>query len=510
MKTKLIVFALLFAVLCSYSLSYSAVPQMINYQGKITTPTGALVDTTVQMIFTIYDDSTTGTVWWADTQSTVVVEKGIFSVLLGSGNPIPDSVFDGSVRFLGTKVGNDPEMTPRKAMVSVAYAFRTGGDGDWTISGNDIYSAVSGNVGIGTSSPSSWAKLHVTTPVVTTFRLSTPSNDFSGMSGIRLDTPTREWLIANENAFSNGLVFSDVTASQHRLFISTGGNVGIGTTSPTQKLDVAGTAKMTGFKMVTGAGSGKILTSDASGVGTWQTAPSGIGGSGTANYIPKFTAATTLGNSVIYQFGSNVGIGTTSAGFKLHVNGNFYSTTVNTGQGNYELYGMNQNVRTSDSPTFYRIHLSDYGTALGGFHVGGTSDPGTDNLVVDGNATVGGNLTVNGMSMGKIHLSSNGTILSTDGGTRVLYWDKTNGQIEITNTSGDWCDYWWQAQKGASTSGGSSALANGTSNYAIISGTNSNDYGFEVHFGQADGTEGWCSVWLQYANGHLVGHYLKY
>jgi len=91
-----------------------------------------------------------------------------------------------------------------------------------------------------------------------------------------------------------------------------------------------------------------------------------------------------------------------------------------------------------------------------------------------------------------------------------LYWDRTNGEIELTNTSGDWCDYWWQPQKGATTSGNSGTTANGTSNIAIISGTNNNDYGFEVHFGQADGTTGWCSVWLQYANGRLVGHYIKY
>ncbi len=102
--------------------SYADVPQMINYQGKITTTTGALVDTTVQMIFTIYDDSTDGGVLWADTLSSVMVEKGIFSVLLGSGNPLPDSVFNGSVRYLGTKVGSDLEMSPRKEIVSVAYA----------------------------------------------------------------------------------------------------------------------------------------------------------------------------------------------------------------------------------------------------------------------------------------------------------------------------------------------------------------------------------------------------
>ncbi|MFC1476114.1 tail fiber domain-containing protein [Candidatus Zixiibacteriota bacterium] len=81
----------------------------------------------------------------------------------------------------------------------------------------------------------------------------------------------------------------------------------------------------------------------------------------------------------------NAGIGTTSPSYKLHVIGSFSANTINTGQGDYELYAMNQNLQTSDSPSFNRIHLTGYGTALGGFHVGGTSDPGTDNLAVDGN-----------------------------------------------------------------------------------------------------------------------------
>jgi hypothetical protein len=46
----------------------------------------------------------------------------------------------------------------------------------------------------------------------------------------------------------------------------------------------------------------------------------GVGGSGTTNYVPKFTAGTTLGNSQIFDNGTNVGIGTTSPGYKLDVN----------------------------------------------------------------------------------------------------------------------------------------------------------------------------------------------
>lgn len=38
----------------------------------------------------------------------------------------------------------------------------------------------------------------------------------------------------------------------------------------------------------------------------------GITGSGTTNYIPKFTSATAIGNSVLYETSNNIGIGTTT------------------------------------------------------------------------------------------------------------------------------------------------------------------------------------------------------
>ena len=54
------------------------------------------------------------------------------------------------------------------------------------------------------------------------------------------------------------------------LFVDNGGNVGIGTTTPTSLLQVNGTATVTGFQMLAGAGAGKVLTSDAGGSATWQ------------------------------------------------------------------------------------------------------------------------------------------------------------------------------------------------------------------------------------------------
>ncbi|MBU1046033.1 hypothetical protein KJ616_02850 [Patescibacteria group bacterium] len=55
--------------------------------------------------------------------------------------------------------------------------------------------------------------------------------------------------------------------------------------------------------------------------------PSGgtLSGSGTANYISKWTAGTTLGNSQIFDNGTGVGIGTSNPGSnKLYVNGNAF------------------------------------------------------------------------------------------------------------------------------------------------------------------------------------------
>jgi hypothetical protein len=54
----------------------------------------------------------------------------------------------------------------------------------------------------------------------------------------------------------------------------------------------------------------------------WSTFNAKVGGSGTANRVSMFTAGSTIGDSVIYQSGANIGIGAAPGAFKLDVNGN--------------------------------------------------------------------------------------------------------------------------------------------------------------------------------------------
>ena len=86
----------------------------------------------------------------------------------------------------------------------------------------------------------------------------------------------------------------------------TGAAMGIGTSSPVAKLDIIGNVKITDGTQ----GSGKILTSDANGLASWQTP--GSGGSS------QWTSA---GNNIYNNNTGNVGIGNSNPSYKLELTG---------------------------------------------------------------------------------------------------------------------------------------------------------------------------------------------
>jgi hypothetical protein len=131
-------------------------------------------------------------------------------------------------------------------------------------------------------------------------------------------------VIAHSPSFTNwGLQYHDSTDKFNFLSGGTdvmtvdlgGQRVGIGTNTPSAKLEVAGQVKITG-----GApGLDKVLTSDANGLATWQT-PEVTDMTGSTNTIPKITGTTSLGASRISDDGNQVRVGTTaSSGSSLNV-----------------------------------------------------------------------------------------------------------------------------------------------------------------------------------------------
>ncbi len=103
------------------------IPQIVNYRGRVVDSSGAPLDTTVVITFRIYDAPTSGSLLWEETHPAVSVENGLFSVGLGSRDPVnngvgPD-VFDGpQSRYLAIQIGADPEISPRTQFTASPYA----------------------------------------------------------------------------------------------------------------------------------------------------------------------------------------------------------------------------------------------------------------------------------------------------------------------------------------------------------------------------------------------------
>ena len=274
------------------AVSAVAQPGMVNYQGKLTDDTGAPVTDTLSIVFSIYDVATNGTPLWTETQSSVAVLDGIYNVLLGSTTPIPDAVFDGNDRWLGVTVGSDLEMSPRQRIASVGYAINSDmvdgqhasdfGDGHSLDAADSsptdaVYVDNGGNVGIGTTLPE--AKLHVVDGLIRVKNSTADSDAGLVLSGTGdsqaayvtlADKDTGKfWHIANAADDENKFKIWSFDGLSWVLAMSSdinNGNVGIGTTNPGAKLEVTGQVKITGGS----PGEGRVLTSDASGLASWQ------------------------------------------------------------------------------------------------------------------------------------------------------------------------------------------------------------------------------------------------
>jgi hypothetical protein len=123
MKKRAFVVTALVAVLVLACSASAAVPQLINYQGRLTNATGGPLDTTVTLTFTIYGDSLGASTLWTEVHPSVTVADGLFQVILGSVNSLAQDIFDGNMRWLSVRIGagSSSSLLP---LVSTAYAYR--------------------------------------------------------------------------------------------------------------------------------------------------------------------------------------------------------------------------------------------------------------------------------------------------------------------------------------------------------------------------------------------------
>jgi hypothetical protein len=128
--------------------SAQQVPQLINYQGRLTDSSGQPIDGTREMRFRILDaDTISASVLWSETHSSVQVDQGIYHVLLGSVNALPPSAMSQADIFLEVRMQGEI-LRPRSQITSVPFAHKAASVpdssitsamiADGTITGSDI------------------------------------------------------------------------------------------------------------------------------------------------------------------------------------------------------------------------------------------------------------------------------------------------------------------------------------------------------------------------------------
>jgi hypothetical protein len=217
----------------------------------------------------------------------------------------------------------------------------------WTASGNDIYKNNSGNVGIGTTAPSTLLQLGNAGSTAGVLSL---AGGTSGLVTMQPASAAGTWTLTLPTAAgTNGYVLSTDgsgttswiaqsagtsywTASGNDIYKNNTGNVGIGATAPSTLLQLGTSGSTKGVVSFAGDTSGLITMQPASAAGTWTlTLPTAAGtngyvlstdGSGTTSWIAQSAGTsywTASGNDIYKNNTGNVGIGTTSPGTLLQL-----------------------------------------------------------------------------------------------------------------------------------------------------------------------------------------------
>lgn len=192
----------------------SVVPAMVKFSGVLTDASNSPLHGTVGVTFLLYKDQSGGAPLWMETQNVQADNHGRYTVMLGAAanHGIPSDAFAaGEARWIGVQVSGQAEQA-RVQLVSVPYALKAA---DAQTLGGLPASA---------------------------FLLATQSTTAAGgvasTSQMQANAPTA---VTTPGGTAQALAkFDGVTDIASSQIFDTGTNVGIGTSTPSAKLDVKG------------------------------------------------------------------------------------------------------------------------------------------------------------------------------------------------------------------------------------------------------------------------------
>lgn len=426
-------FILLLLSVGAFGIAHAQVPKTISYQGFYTDPSGNPVNGSPHKVMFRFFDATTNAenTNLAREIENITINKGVISVTIGGGDPSHTSGPDNAALPLdvwtqaykiqvfvdGNSIGDQVPLT------TVPYAFVAGSVDGANVTGTLAASKISGTVAgtqIGTG---------INASNITTGTLNPSLFTDGSIPGTKLALDINATNIASGTLSDSRLESTlDVAGVNTSGNITTAGGIHVGGTSDpgVDNLVVDGT--------ITGNGSG-ISSINATNISAGTIADARLEATLDVAGVNTSGNITTIG-------GIHVG-GTSDPGVdNLVVDG----TMTGNGSGISSLNATNISTGTiADARLETNIDVSGFVTTVGGVHVGGISDPGVDNLVVDGTITGNGSgitgLNASNLATGTIpnaRLASTVDITALNVGTSAPFGVSSAGNIsKIKNLSYD-------------------------------------------------------------------------